>query len=417
MRHAVIFTAKSTETPAVKKQLIGPIGPPRITDIAVYSVWHLRAAVDQDAVVKDLEVALYETGRGQDEVWRSVHAVVTHFKADVVLYLGCAGGEASELKVNEILVATEAWPYEKGKETPRGFLSRAHPLPPTRLMKDYAIAVSERSEWRKRIPADFPGESEVKFGGLASGNKVLATEKGKTWKHVKKKLSDEIIGVETEAYAFFKAMTDLNRPYLMIRGISDNLINKNTEGKNKDDDRQTRATAHAAAFAAELLMKIDYDQLERARGVNTAQVKEHLALSGFWSSSWSYGPQNCKDLIEIEIDGVSGDVMGRRVSLTLPHELRYIVSGQAYHDYLHLLAIDASRARPLFASFILKAENQFRESLSGIATRPLGTGSMPKFTGSVLTHEKLFWASPVTYKRITDPATECPDLWRAYSAP
>jgi hypothetical protein len=69
--------------------------------------------------------------------------------------------------------------------------------------------------------------------------------------------NDEIVSVETEAFGFFKAMEPLHRPYLMLRGISDLLTNKNEEGKTVDDDRQTKATANAAALAAQLILEVD----------------------------------------------------------------------------------------------------------------------------------------------------------------
>jgi nucleoside phosphorylase len=142
----------------------------------VYNIYHLRSAVYNDEPVNNLEVAFYETGRGQENVMRAVAPIVDDFNPDIVLYIGCAGGDPGEFNVCDVFIPTHLWPYEKGKETTGGFVSRAHPLEPTGYLRDMATSIAVRPEWRARIPKDFQCESKVKLGGLASGNKVLADE-------------------------------------------------------------------------------------------------------------------------------------------------------------------------------------------------------------------------------------------------
>jgi len=414
MRRAAIFTAKSTETVAVRAQLVGPIGS-RKAGNAVYDVWHLKVQGEGGAVVPDLEVALYETKRGQEAVMRAVPQIVTEFNADVVLYLGCAGGMASKLRIGDVFVVTDVWPYELGKETDQGFVSRAHPLPPDNLMIDYAKLESERQAWRKRIPSEFAGAPEVKFGALASGSKVLATEEGASWK-LTTRLTDEAYAVDTEGYAFYKSMNDVRRHYLMIRGISDNLVNKNTSGADADDRRQTQATANAAAFATQLLIEIDYGQLRTARGIPAPGVNEHKRIGRFWSSEWTYGPENCKDLLRIELDRATGLLSGERVSITGQYGQRYRIRGQIYDDNLHLLAVPEPSSRAIIVvSLFLKTSDRFGDFMEGFAIRPQGR-KRPPSTDNIIVHERLsYWAAPVTYKHIADPSVECSDLWKLYN--
>lgn len=207
MRRAVIFTAKHTETTAVKEQLLGPVGDPRTVQTYVYNLYQLRTAVNKEEPVKDLQIALYETGCGQEKVMPAVPPIVGDFNPDIVLYIGCAGGDPSEFNVYDVFIPTHVWPYEKGKETTRGFESRAYPLEPTAYLRE-----ADRQKWRARIPEAFQVASEVKPGGLASGNKVLADEEGEIWKSATA-INDEIVAVETECYGFFKSMEPLHRPY------------------------------------------------------------------------------------------------------------------------------------------------------------------------------------------------------------
>src|SRR5262249_43452091 len=210
MRRAVIFTAKATETVAVEEQLIGPIGRQRSAQGYVYDTFHIRREIGSDQVVKDVEVVLYETGRGPESVMPVVAPIVGDFDAHLAVYVGCAGGDPKEIKVYDVFIPTDVWPYEKGKESKRGFEPRAHPLVPDRYLHDLVKAIGARPNWRKRIPDHFKRDAEgkqieanIRRGMLASGNKVLADDEGEIWKSAQK-LNDEIIAVETECFAFFK---------------------------------------------------------------------------------------------------------------------------------------------------------------------------------------------------------------------
>jgi nucleoside phosphorylase len=422
MRRAVIFTAKDTETKAVKEQLLGPVDGPRTVLPGAYDIYELKTAVNKDEPVKDLQIAFYETGRGQDNVMQATPPIVGDFKPDIVLYVGCAGGDPDELKKYDVFVPTQVWPYEKGKETTSGFKPTAHPLEPTRYLRDMVTSIAKRQEWRARIPNVFQGSPEVKTGGLASGNKVLADEEGEIWKSAKN-INDEIVAVETECYGFFKSMEPLHRPYLMIRGISDLHTNKNADGKNADDNHQTEATAYAAALAAQLILDADYNALQQTRGTIASPLASKLV--GFWSSESLYGSEKLEDLINIvRIDDV-GRVSGRRVSKMPGHEYVYDVTGTLAGDLLHLTAISTSRGNLVSVGLVLKVQlvGNYDVSLTGIAIRPLGKRPLPALGRNVVLLYKRalkrvqgsdLWGSVVNYKKLIDPKKEAACLWDVY---
>jgi nucleoside phosphorylase len=412
MKRALIFTAKSTETRAVKEHLLGPLGSPKTAQTYVYNLYKLRSHVNKDDSARDLEIGFYETGRGQEEVMSAVPPIVGHFNPDIVLYIGCAGGDPAQVKVNDVFIPTEVWPYEKGKETTHGFESRAHPLRPTRYLRDMATSIAERPQWRARIPETFQFDSSVTTGGLASGNKVLADEEGEVW-NTAKSINDEIVAVETECYGFFRSMEPLHRPYLMIRGISDLLTNKNTAGKNVDDDRQTRATAHAVALATQLILSVDYKILQQQRGMQPPSPYASK-LIGFWRSEWHYGAEENEELISIDGIDVVNRVFGRRIFKNTKYEYVYDVAGFLYGDRLHLTAMPADHEMPMSMGLVLKIAGNFTDSLNGIAIRPLGNPPIPKLGRSVLRHADASWASVVEYKRLSNPPSEAPSLWDAY---
>jgi nucleoside phosphorylase len=418
MKRAVIFTAKPTETEAVKEQLIGPIGNPRTAQTYVYDTYKLKAKIGGSQAADDIEIALYETGRGQEKVLPSVAPIVGEFNPDLVVFVGCAGGDPNEIKVYDVLVPTDVWPYEKGKETKAGFKSRAFPMEPTGYLLDQTRAIANRSKWRMRVPKRFQLDakgkrinSTVSFEMLASGNKVLADDRGAIWKTVKA-LNDEIVAVETEGFAFFQAMRPLHRPHLLIRGISDLLANKNTAGAQVDDDRQTRSTAHAAALAAQLILEAKQADLRRNRGAE--QLDSYDQLKGFWLTEWSYGAERCRELLHIEEIDTLGRVSGRRASTMADYEYLYDLSGILYKGRLHLTAILSRQDKPFSISLVLKTAGNFGESLTGIAIRPLGNNRPKTFGPNVLVHGKELWASTVRYKRMDKPEKRAADLWAIF---
>ena len=415
MKRAIIFTAKSTETTAVKEQLIGPIGNPRTAQTYVFDTYKLKGDIDGNNAVGDIEIALYETGRGQEKVLPSVAPIVGAFNPDLVLFVGCAGGDPNEIKVYDVIVPTDVWPYEKGKETKAGFKSRAFPMEPTGYLLDQTKVITNRSKWRERVPKRFQLDangnqinSTVSFDMLASGNKVLADDEGAIWKVVKD-LNDEIVAVETEGFAFFQAMRPLHRPHLLIRGISDLLANKNIAGAQADNDRQTRSTAHAAALATQLILEVKESDLRRSRGAE--QLDSFDYLKGFWLSEWRYGTETCRELLHIEEIDTLGRVSGRRASAMSDYQYVYDVTGIIYKGRLHLTAILSRQDKPFSISLVLKTAGNFGELLTGIAIRPLGNAPHPSFESSVLLHGHELWASTVEYKRVERPETQPTDLW------
>jgi nucleoside phosphorylase len=412
MKRALIFTAKDVETAAVRQQLLEPIGDPRTAQAYVYNVFHLRSASANNQPVKDVQIALYETGRGQEKVMPAIAPIVGDFNPDIVLYVGCAGGDPSHLNIYDVFIPTHVWPYEKGKETAKGFVTRAHPLEPTGTLKDMALAIAERPKWRQRVPLETPGESvSVKLGALASGSKVLADEEGAIWAAAKA-INDEIIAVETECFGFLSAMAPLHRPHLMIRGISDLLTNKNTEGKRVDDDRQKHATVHAAALAAQLILDVDYKTLRQGRGASSSPLA--TKLRGFWKSEWKYGDEVCAELLGLNaIAGDGSRISGRRAAKFSKHQYTYELSGLLYVDRLHLIAVPSDHT-PFSVSLVLKPAGNFGDRLAGIAVRPLSNLPIPRLGRNVSRYEDELWATTVTYERVLEPAAEVPELWNIY---
>jgi nucleoside phosphorylase len=96
-----------------------------------------------------------------------------------------------------------------------------------------------------------PSTPMIHYGTIASGNSVI--KDGVTREDIIQRLEDKCICFETEAAGLMN-----NFPCLVIRGISD------YGDRFKNDRWQKYASATAAAFAKELLLVMDGEDVERA---------------------------------------------------------------------------------------------------------------------------------------------------------
>lgn len=256
-KRALLLTAKDTETKAIKCYLDEPERYVRTSQGNRVTVWSASE-------VEGLEVALYETGRGQSEALLRTGPIVEAFDPDVVVYIGCAGGEPTKTEIGDVYVATKIWNYERASVSEDRVKNKGEPVYPDRVLVDEARGVADFNTWRSRVAGGSPNEAKVLFGEIASGEKVVKSTQSETWQNIQS-LSDDIEAVETEGHGFLTALVPLKCFGIMVRGISDNLDKKDAHGKQVDDDNQTRAVSHAAAFTMQLLEDIDVSALRAIR--------------------------------------------------------------------------------------------------------------------------------------------------------
>jgi DNA-binding protein H-NS/nucleoside phosphorylase len=261
LKRALIFTAKDTETAAVKAYLEEkPCGFERTKRGNKVTIWR---PIDALSFNTPFEIALYETGKGQAEAIMNAGPVVEAVAPDLVIYLGCAGGEAAYVDIGDVLVATKVWNYEQASIKERSVRYKGVPQLPDRVLVDEAKSVADFGSWKSKIIEGSPNSAHAVFGEIASGDKVIKSTKSPVWKKLKSGLSDDIIGCETEGHGFLSAMVPLKTFSIMIRGISDLIENKGSEGKSNDDNQQKISVSHAMAFALQVIDDIDETCLRR----------------------------------------------------------------------------------------------------------------------------------------------------------
>lgn len=220
----------------------------------------------------DCSVAICKCGSKNAVAAAATERIIQHFNPAVILLVGIAGG-VKDVRIGDVAIGTRAYGYESGKVTPAGTVSRPDAIPFSRELIRKAESVSRQGAWLQRL--DSGAVPRVVFGPIASGDKVIASTASPEFLFLKTHYNDTT-ALEMESIGFAQAA--FNYPHIQalnIRGISDLL-----DGKNAGDDQnhQPMAAAHAAAFAFELISRLEFPENLPAMDVKTIVQKTLDAL-------------------------------------------------------------------------------------------------------------------------------------------
>jgi nucleoside phosphorylase len=242
---AVILTAIPLEYQAVKKHLL-----------QVEEKIHPKGNVYEKGLFKgsyhSWKVGIAEVGAGNNTCALQTERAINFFNPEVILFVGVAGG-IKDLNIGDVVVAEKAYGYESGKVGKTGFLPR-----PVVGMSSYEIferakADAKKQDWKLRLPkASRKKKLKVIVKPIAAGEKVVAEIRSDVYDLIYNSYNDTV-AVEMEGSGFYTAChANGNIQFLIIRGISDLLFNKqeaDTQGY------QEIAARNASAFAFEVLSK------------------------------------------------------------------------------------------------------------------------------------------------------------------
>jgi nucleoside phosphorylase len=108
---AVILTALELETKAVLRQL-GNFTDETVSGTSVFK-----------GKFEGWDLAVAEVGPGNQSAAAIGTRLLEHYKPDVALFVGIAGG-IKDVAIGDVVVATKVYGYESGKEVTGGFRSR-----------------------------------------------------------------------------------------------------------------------------------------------------------------------------------------------------------------------------------------------------------------------------------------------------
>lgn len=183
-----------------------------------------------------------------DAVYQTQEAI-RDWDPGALLLVGIAGAATPEANLGDLVVGSEIYYYERGKETPGG------KLPEPKMFKADPILLNKvisTSQWKSRILAKRPdGEKkkrpEILRGLIASGEKVIANEA------IRDEIAQshrKILAIEMEGYGFSMAVFNSvdQRRHLVIKAICDKA------DRNKSENWQLYAAAVAASYTKHFLL-------------------------------------------------------------------------------------------------------------------------------------------------------------------
>ena len=269
---AVILTALSVE----KEAVCAHIG-------AISEALHPQGTIYQHGIFATSEgkwdVYVAEVGPTNPTAAFELERAISHFHPHVVLFVGVAGGlKAKDLKLGDVVAATQIYGYEGGK-VDKVFLVRPDVGNVTYAMEQRARNVAGDKAWTQRIKKPISGLlPQARVGPIAAGEKVLSSTQSPLRKHLHTKYNDAL-AIEMEGHGFLKAArANQHVRALVIRGISDLIDEKDVADTM---NFQSIASQHASAFAFEVLARMTKETSSDLSLENSGRERETTSSTKF----------------------------------------------------------------------------------------------------------------------------------------
>jgi nucleoside phosphorylase len=241
---AIVLTALQVEFLSVRAHLVDPrpVAHPEGTAYDIGAFASTGAAWN---------VAVAQTGSGNVRAAIEAERAISHFHPSHLLFVGVAGG-LKDVAIGDVVAATKVYGYESGKAQ-QEFLTRTEIGESSYDLVQQAMRVAREGHWQQRISPMPVCPPNAIVAPIAAGEKVVASKNAAVFQILKRSFSDAA-AVEMEGFGALRAgYANAAVSSLVVRGISD-LIEKKTEADAGGSQRI--ASAHAAAFAFEVLSKV-----------------------------------------------------------------------------------------------------------------------------------------------------------------
>ena len=315
MACAVILTAIRIEYMAVRAHLSD-----LSEDIHSQGTIYERGKFSINA--QNWEVGIVETGAGNSPAAIEAERAIAHFKPDVILFVGVAGG-IKDVQLGDVVAANKVYGYESGKEADT-FSPRPNVGLSNYNMIQRAKTEARKTDWLARLSDS--AKPNVFVAPIAAGEKVVANKKSDLFEFLQQNYGDAL-AVEMEGRGILEAAhANQQVSALIIRGLS-NLI----DGKSRDDKEgfQELAASHASAFAFQVLAKLRVGQEHKSNSANNSPKKKQKTPDFFaYDDAWvgreslineltNKVKGSCRLLVLVGMTGIGKTALGERLAVEL----------------------------------------------------------------------------------------------------
>lgn len=243
----VILTALNLEYQAVRRKLASP---------QVFR--HERGTRFEVGTVHgtSCRVALGLTNKGNHSAAVIAERAIHEFSPVAVLFVGVAGGLWETARLGDVVMATHVYAYHGGTSEDDGLKARPRVWETAHGISQLGMHLARLNDWAD----DMPGHGrapQVRFGAIAAGEVVQNSKISAEAQWIRQHYNDAL-AIEMEAAGVAQAGHLNGASVAIIRGISDRA--DGTKSSAKDRNRQPRAAANAAAFAARLAVELVGEQ-------------------------------------------------------------------------------------------------------------------------------------------------------------
>jgi nucleoside phosphorylase len=187
-----------------------------------------------------------------------------------VLFVGVAGSLVDSVQLGDVVAATRVDAYHGGKQVATRFMARPATWPATWRLDQAARQVRRERRWLTRLgepPVQLAEvlaarAPEVHLKPILAGEVVVDSRESRLYRFLREHYNDAV-AVEMEGAGLATAAHASGAvPSMVVRGISDLAGG----GKAASDSAgwQEQAAAHAAAFAAQLVITLDLKAFHQA---------------------------------------------------------------------------------------------------------------------------------------------------------
>ncbi|MEU2929397.1 5'-methylthioadenosine/S-adenosylhomocysteine nucleosidase [Streptomyces sp. NPDC007251] len=185
-----------------------------------------------------------EAGEGNQATAVLTERAITWLNPRAVFFTGIAGGRKRDVALGDVVIATQVWGYQGGKQGIDGFKGRPRAWE-TSFELQQAARYASRGPWNDRISPSADPLPRVHFKPILAGEIVLDSSQSVLEEYLDSHYNGAA-AIEMEGAGFASAAHLAGTvPFLVVRGISD----KADGTKQATDATGTQETAarHAAA--------------------------------------------------------------------------------------------------------------------------------------------------------------------------